>query len=79
MKYEVFTNTAEKTNMTVSKLLITLIMLISMVVSGMASYHLFKASSYDLSNLLVIASYLSIVLGIYVLTTHKQQKPTLTK
>ncbi len=60
------------------KLLITLIMLISMVVSGITGYHLFKASSYDLSNLLVIASYLSIVLGIYALTTHKQ-KPTLLK
>lgn len=60
------------------KLLITLVMLISMLVSGMTSYHLFRASSYDLSSLLIIASYLSIVLGIYVVTMRKQ-KPTLTK
>lgn len=60
------------------KYLITLVLLISIVVSGMTSYHLFRASSYDLSSLLIIASYLSIVLGIYVVTMRKQ-KPTLTK
>jgi peptidoglycan biosynthesis protein MviN/MurJ (putative lipid II flippase) len=60
------------------KLLIILIALISIVVNGMTSYHLFKASNYDLASLLIIASYLSIVLGIYVLTTHKT-KPTLIK
>jgi hypothetical protein len=60
------------------KILIILIALISVVVNGMTSYHLFKASNYDLSGLLTIASYLSIVLGIYVVTTHKQ-KPTLIK
>ena len=60
------------------KLLIVLIALISIVVNGMTSYHMFKASNYDLSSLLIIASYLSIVLGIYVVTTHKQ-KPTLIK
>ena len=55
------------------KILITLIALISIVVNGMTSYHQFKASNYDLSSLLIIASYLSIVLGIYVVTTHKQR------
>ena len=53
------------------KLLITLLMLTSIVVNGMTSYHLFRASSYDLSSLLIIASYLSIVLGIYVVTMRK--------
>jgi hypothetical protein len=52
--------------------LIMLIALVSIVINGMTSYHLFQASSYDLSNLLVIAAYLSIVAGIYVATTHKQ-------
>ncbi|MBS1601658.1 MAG: hypothetical protein JST42_03240 [Bacteroidetes bacterium] len=53
------------------KILIILLMLTSIVVNGMTSYHLFKASSYDLSSLLIIASYLSIVLGIYVVTVRK--------
>ena len=71
MNYEVITNTAEKTYMNVSKLLIILLMLTSIVINGMTSYHLFRASSYDLSSLLIIASYLSIVLGIYVVTMRK--------
>ena len=53
------------------KYLITLLMMISIVVNGMTSYHLFRTSSYDLSGLLIIASYLSIVLGIYVVTMRK--------
>ena len=60
------------------KVLIVLIALISIVVNGMTSYHMFRVSNYDVSSLLIIASYLSIVLGIYVVTTHKQ-KPTLIK
>jgi len=71
MNYEVITNTAEKTYMNVSKLLIILLMLTSIVVNGMTSYHLFRASSYDLSSLLIIASYLSIVLAIFVVTMRK--------
>jgi ABC-type spermidine/putrescine transport system permease subunit II len=57
------------------KYLLTLVLLISIVVNGLTSYHLFRASSYDLSSLLIIASYLSIVLGIYVVTMRKR-KPT---
>jgi hypothetical protein len=60
------------------KLLIVLIALISIVVNGITSYHRFRASNYDVSSLLIIASYLSIVLGIYIVTSHKQ-KPALIK
>ena len=60
------------------KVLITIILLISIVVNGLTSYHLFRASSYDLSSLLIIASYLSIVLGIYVVTMRKP-KTAITK
>jgi len=60
------------------KVLITLILLVSIVVNGLTSYHLFRASSYDLSSLLIIASYLSIVLGIYVVTMRKP-KTAITK
>jgi hypothetical protein len=60
------------------KVLITLILLVSIVVNGLTSYHFFRASSYDLSSLLIIASYLSIVLGIYVVTMRKP-KTAITK
>ncbi|HEY6902528.1 MAG TPA: hypothetical protein VI233_17845 [Puia sp.] len=60
------------------KLILILIALISVVVNGLNSYHLFRVSSYDLSSLLIIASYLSIVMGIYVLTT-KKAKPAAEK
>ena len=68
-----YTNTKKIINLkiTVMKYLITLLMLTSIVVNGVTSYHLFRASSYDLSSILIIASYLSIVLGIYVVTMRK--------
>ncbi|MBS1662701.1 MAG: hypothetical protein JST68_16780 [Bacteroidetes bacterium] len=61
------------------KLLITLLMLISIVVNGLTSYHLFKVSNYDLSSLLIIASYLSIVMGIYVITMKKAKSSVVKK
>jgi hypothetical protein len=39
-----------------------------MVASGLTSLHFFRATDYDLSSLLVISTYLSMVFGIYVLT-----------
>ena len=68
MKYEVFTNTAEKTNKIVSKALISILLLISVVVSGFTSYQMFYESDYNISAILTIASYLSIVFCIYALT-----------
>ena len=50
------------------KTIISILLLISMVVSGLASYHLFYSSDYNLSALLTITSYLSIVLCVYALT-----------
>jgi L-asparagine transporter-like permease len=55
-------------NIKVTKFLITSALLITMVVSGLTSLHFFKETDYDLSSLLVIATYLSIVFGIYVVT-----------
>jgi hypothetical protein len=55
------------------KFVITILLLIAFVVSGLAGYRLFRAFSYDLSDLLIITSYVSIVFSIYVLTTRKQQ------
>jgi len=44
-----------------------------MVVSGLTSLHFFKETDYDLSSLLVITTYLSIVFGIYVVTMGKRK------
>ena len=38
-----------------TKLLITLIMLISILVNGLASYHFFRLEAYNLASLLIIA------------------------
>jgi hypothetical protein len=53
------------------KKLISILMLICVIVTGLASYRLFRLSQYNVSNLLTIASYLSIVLSIYVLSVRK--------
>jgi hypothetical protein len=55
------------------KLLITFVLMVAMVVSGPASLHFFRASDYDLSSLLIITTYLSIVFGIYVATSHRRK------
>jgi uncharacterized membrane protein YfcA len=55
------------------KLLITIAFLIAMTVSGLTSLHFFKETDYDLSSLLIIMTYISIVLGIYVATTGKRK------
>jgi|HubBroStandDraft_6_1064221.scaffolds.fasta_scaffold1455736_2 hypothetical protein len=43
------------------------------VVNGLAGYRLFRASSYDLSDVMIIASYLSLVFIIYVMTTRRNR------
>jgi hypothetical protein len=55
------------------KYVITLLLLIGVVINGLTGYHFFRSEAYDLSNLLVIASYLSIVFSIYMLTMGKQK------
>jgi len=56
------------------KTLISLLLLISVVISGLASYHLFRQSAYDISAVLTITSYLSIVFSIYALSM-RQNRP----
>jgi hypothetical protein len=56
------------------KTLITLVLLMVMVITGLSSYHLFRASDYNFSALLTYASYFSIVLGIYALTARRSSK-----
>ena len=55
------------------KTLISILLLISVVVSGLTSYHLFRQSDYNISAALTITSYLSIVFSIYVLTMHSRK------
>jgi len=55
------------------KAFISLLLLISVVVSGITSYHLFRQSNYDVSAVLTITSYLSIVFSIYALTIRSRK------
>lgn len=55
------------------KYVITLLLLIGVVINGLTGYSFFRTASYDLSSLLIVASYLSIVFSIYVLTTGKKK------
>jgi len=50
------------------KTFISILLLISVVISGFTSFDLFYRSDYNLSALLTIGSYLSIVFCIYALT-----------
>jgi hypothetical protein len=45
-----------------------------MVISGFTSLYFFQASDYDLSHVLVIATFLSLVFGIYELTVGGHKK-----
>jgi hypothetical protein len=53
------------------KTLITLALMILVIVTGLSSYHLFRLSDYNLSALLTISSYFSIVLAVYTLTARR--------
>jgi hypothetical protein len=56
------------------KYIIATLLLIAVVVNGLTGYHLFRASEYDLSHLLIIASYACIVGSIYFLTVYRQRR-----
>jgi hypothetical protein len=50
------------------KLLITILMLITVASAGLASLYFFRDFSYNLSSLLDVVAYASIVAGIYAIT-----------
>jgi len=56
------------------KYVIAAILLIAVVANGLTGYHLFRTSEYDLSHVLVLASYACIVGSIYFLTVYKQRR-----
>lgn len=55
------------------KLLITILMLITVVSAGLASLYFFKDFSYNLSSLLDVVAYASIVTGIYIITANRRK------
>ena len=55
------------------KYVITLVLLIAVVFNGLTGYHFFQHTNYNMSSLMIIASYLSIVMSIYVLTVSKRK------
>ncbi|HET6255127.1 MAG TPA: hypothetical protein VFE32_13685 [Puia sp.] len=56
------------------KLLITILMFAVVTVCGLFSLHFFRDFNYDLSGVLDMAAYASIVTGIYLMTVHKTKK-----
>ena len=54
-----------------TKIVVTLAMMPSILITGLVSYHFFRIEEYNVSALLTIASYLSIVLGVHILTAKK--------
>lgn len=58
------------------KTLISFVTLMSMVATGLLSYHLFRHANYNVSAVFTITCYFSMVLCIYALTTI-HRKPTL--
>ncbi|HUB62409.1 MAG TPA: hypothetical protein VL978_16965 [Puia sp.] len=55
------------------KLVITILMLAIVAACGLTSLHFFRDFNYDLSWLLDLAAYGSIVTGIYLMTVHKRK------
>lgn len=51
-----------------TKIITALIMLIAIPVTGLFSFHLFREEDYNASSLFTIASYISIVLTVYILS-----------
>lgn len=66
----------KETRSILSKTILSLLLAISIVVTGLSSYHLFRQFDYKTSALLTIASYFSMVLCIYALSMIKN-KPAL--
>jgi hypothetical protein len=55
------------------KLLITILMLITVASAGLASLYFFRDFSYNLSSLLDVVAYASIVIGIYLMTVNSKK------
>jgi hypothetical protein len=58
------------------KFAIIFLLMAAFIASGLTGYRLFRTESYDLSNVMIIASYFSIVFSIYVITTRTRKENT---
>lgn len=56
------------------KTLIAFVLMITMVIAGLSSFHFFRLSDYNVSALLTITSYFSIVMIIYALTVYHPKR-----
>jgi hypothetical protein len=54
------------------KTAITLLMLAIIAMAGLVSFYYFSHKEYNISSLLTIAAYLSMVTGVYLLTEKKR-------
>jgi hypothetical protein len=54
-----------------TKTITAIIMLLTIALTGLVSFNLFQQKDYNLSSLLTIASYSSMVLAVYLLTRKK--------
>jgi hypothetical protein len=54
------------------KTAITILMLVIIALTGLVSFHFFTYKEYNISSLLTIAAYLSMVTGVYLLTEKKR-------
>jgi len=61
------------------KVLISILLFISVVISGVTSFNLFYQFDYNTSAILTIASYLSIVFCIYALTMGNKKTAAVAK
>jgi hypothetical protein len=59
------------------KLLITILMLITVASAGLASLYFFRDFNYNLSSLLDVVAYASIVLDIYLVTMNRRKSMSL--
>jgi hypothetical protein len=51
--------------------ILSILLLFAVIVTGLTSLHFFRLSDYNVSALLTITSYVSIVLSIYALSMRK--------
>lgn len=61
------------------KTLISFVMLLSIIATGLLSYHLFRKADYNISALFTIGSYFSIVLCIYALSVMNRKHDSALK
>ncbi len=60
-----------KTTISLSTIIVSFVMLISMIVTGLGSFHFFRQADYNAWALVTLSCFLSIVLFINILSDKK--------